>query len=123
MSRNGHVLEVRTEPARLGIRHPKLIAVIKLMEENIEEPLSRARLARDADLSTRQLERLFRKYLQRTPTRHYLEIRLNRARLLLQQTDPYVATIFAVVALLFVFVLLVVISTAGSIGRPRRKQS
>lgn len=44
------------------------------------------------------------------------------ALLLLQQTDPYVATIFAVVALLFVFVLLVVISTAGSIGRPRRKQ-
>ena len=28
-----------------------------------------------------------RKYLQRTPTRHYLEIRLSRARLLLQQTD------------------------------------
>jgi putative spermidine/putrescine transport system permease protein len=45
------------------------------------------------------------------------------ALLLLQQTDPYVATIFALVALLFVFVLLVVISTAGSIGRPRRNQS
>jgi putative spermidine/putrescine transport system permease protein len=44
------------------------------------------------------------------------------ALLLLQQTDPYVATIFALVALLFVFVLLVVISTAGSIGRPRRKK-
>lgn len=45
------------------------------------------------------------------------------ALLLLQQTDPYVATICAVVALFFVFVLLVVISTAGSIGRPRRKKS
>lgn len=45
------------------------------------------------------------------------------ALLLLQQTDPYVATIFALAALLFVFVLLVVISTAGSIGRPRRKKS
>jgi putative spermidine/putrescine transport system permease protein len=44
------------------------------------------------------------------------------ALLLLQQTDPYVATIFALAALLFVFVLLVVISTAGSIGRPRRKK-
>lgn len=85
--RDAHDHQRMSLPARLGIRHPKLIAVIKLMEENIEEPLSRARLARDADLSTRQLERLFRKYLQRTPTRHYLEIRLNRARLLLQQTD------------------------------------
>ena len=45
------------------------------------------------------------------------------ALLLLQQTDPYVATICAVVALLFVFALLVLISTAGSIGRPRRKKS
>ncbi|WP_375388879.1 ABC transporter permease [uncultured Amnibacterium sp.] len=45
------------------------------------------------------------------------------ALLLLQQTDPYVSAFFAVVSLLFVFVLLVVISTAGSIGRPRRKKS
>jgi len=85
--RHAHDHQRMSLPARLGIRHPKLIAVIRLMEENIEEPLSRAQLARDAELSTRQLERLFRKYLQRTPTRHYLEIRLSRARLLLQQTD------------------------------------
>lgn len=45
------------------------------------------------------------------------------ALLLLQQTDPYVATICALAALLFVFLLLVVISTAGSIGRPRKKTS
>jgi putative spermidine/putrescine transport system permease protein len=42
------------------------------------------------------------------------------ALLLLQQTDPYVATIFALAALLFVFLLLVVISTAGTFGRSRR---
>ncbi|WP_246018096.1 ABC transporter permease [Amnibacterium kyonggiense] len=45
------------------------------------------------------------------------------ALLLLQQTDPYVSAFLAVVSLLFVFVLLVVISTAGSIGRPRKKKS
>ncbi len=73
--------------ARLGIRHPKLIAVVKLMEENLEEPLDRARLAAAAGLSSRQLERLFRKYLNRSPARYYLELRLNRARLLLLQTN------------------------------------
>jgi AraC family transcriptional regulator, glycine betaine-responsive activator len=73
--------------ARLGIRHPKLIAVIKLMEENLEEPLDRGGLAAAADLSSRQLERLFRKYLNRSPARYYLELRLNRARLLLLQTN------------------------------------
>lgn len=74
-------------PARLGVRHPKLLAVIALMEKHLEEPLSRAQLARKAGLSTRQLERLFRKYLLRSPARYYLELRLNKARLLLLQTN------------------------------------
>lgn len=74
-------------PARLGVRHPKLLAVISTMEQNLEEPLSRSQLARGADLSTRQLERLFRKYLNRSPARYYLELRLNKARLLLLQTN------------------------------------
>jgi len=72
--------------SRFGVAHPKLVAVIQRMEENLEEPMSRAALARDVGLSTRQLERLFRKYLKRTPTRFYLEFRLDRARLLLRQT-------------------------------------
>ena len=74
-------------PARLGVRHPKLIAVIKLMQENLEEPFGRGDLARRVDLSTRQLERLFGKYLKRSPARYYLELRLDRARLLLLQTN------------------------------------
>jgi transcriptional regulator GlxA family with amidase domain len=74
-------------PARLGVRHPKLLAVIDQMEKNLEEPLSRSDLARGTRLSTRQLERLFRKYLGRSPARYYLELRLNKARLLLLQTN------------------------------------
>lgn len=74
-------------PARLGIRHPKLLAAIRRMEENLEETVSRAELARTVKVSPRQLERLFRKYLGRTPTRFYLELRLDKARHLLQQTE------------------------------------
>jgi AraC family transcriptional regulator, glycine betaine-responsive activator len=74
-------------PARFGIRHPKLLAAIRRMEENLEEPVSRADLARTVKVSSRQLERLFRKYLGRTPTRFYLDLRLDKARQLLQQTD------------------------------------
>ena len=56
------------------------------MEGDLEEPLARSALAARSGISTRQLERLFRKYLQRTPTRYYLELRLYRARGLLTQT-------------------------------------
>jgi len=72
---------------RLGTAHPKLLAVVGLMEENLEDPLARAELARRIGLSTRQLERLFRGYLKRTPTRYYLELRLQRARSLLTQSS------------------------------------
>lgn len=73
--------------SRLGVSHAKLLAVISQMEENQEEPLSCAALADGVELSTRQMERLFRKYFGRTPTRFYLELRLDRARLLLSQTS------------------------------------
>lgn len=73
--------------SRLGVSHPKLLTVVNMMEENLEEPMSQTELARDAALSTRQLERLFRKYLNTTPTRYYLNLRLARARHLLRQTS------------------------------------
>jgi transcriptional regulator GlxA family with amidase domain len=73
--------------ARLGIAHPKLLAVVALMEQHIEEPLSCPELAKQTGLSTRQLERLFCKYLGHSPTKHYLSIRLEHARFLLQQTS------------------------------------
>ncbi len=72
---------------RLGIRSPKLLETIGHMESAIEIPLTRRELAERAGLSVRQLERLFHKYLGRAPARYYLELRLERARLLLQQTS------------------------------------
>ena len=74
-------------PARIGARHPKLVSIIEKMEENLEDPLSPSLLAKQAELSTRQLERLFRRYLDRSPKRYYLELRLKKARSLLLQTD------------------------------------
>ncbi len=80
-------------PTRIGVRHPKLSAVIQRMEQNIEEPISPSILARDAGMSTRQLERLFRRYLNRSPKRYYMELRLQRARNLLMQTEMSVINI------------------------------
>ncbi len=73
--------------ARLGVSHPKLLAVISEMEENLEVPLNCGDLASNVGLSTRQLERLFRKYMDQAPTRYYLKLRLDRARYMLLQTS------------------------------------
>jgi AraC family transcriptional regulator, glycine betaine-responsive activator len=81
---------------RLGIHHAKLINAIEMMEANVEEPLDQEMLARYIGLSRRQLERLFRKHLGRTPTQYYLELRLERARHLLYQTTmPVMNVAFA----------------------------
>jgi len=80
-------------PTRIGVRHPKLSAVIKMMEENIEEPISPSILSQDVGMSTRQLERLFRRYLNRSPKRYYMELRLQKARNLLMQTDMSVINV------------------------------
>jgi len=80
-------------PTRIGVRHPKLSSVIQMMETNIEEPASPSILARDVGMSTRQLERLFRRYLNRSPKRYYMELRLQKARNLLMQTDMSVINV------------------------------
>lgn len=80
-------------PSRIGVRHPKLARVIQMMEAHIEDPISPAVLAREVGLSARQLERLFRRYLNRSPKRYYMQLRLQRARSLLLQTEMSVIAI------------------------------
>jgi transcriptional regulator GlxA family with amidase domain len=70
----------------LGTNQPKLQEIVALMEANLEEPIDLDDLANYADLSRRQLERLFQKYLHSSPSRYYLKLRLIRARQLLKQT-------------------------------------
>ena len=71
----------------IGASQPRLVEAVVFMEANIEEPLSLDEVADCVGISRRQLERLFNRYLHRTPSRYYLELRLSRARLLLLQTS------------------------------------
>jgi transcriptional regulator GlxA family with amidase domain len=73
--------------ARFGALQPKLSEAVTLMEANIEEPLSTDDVAQLVGLSRRQLERLFKQYLGSLPSRYYLELRLQRARQLLLDTN------------------------------------
>ena len=72
---------------RLGAHIPKLNHAIELMEAHIEDPLNLTDVANAVGLSQRQLERLFVNNLERTPKKFYVELRLQKARNLLLQTD------------------------------------
>ncbi len=75
--------------SRLGVANEKLIAAIGMMEDAQDEPRPVQEIAEDVELSPRQLERLFAKYLRASPSHYYLKLRLDRARqMLLQTTKP-----------------------------------
>lgn len=79
--------------ARVGFSRAELVEVVRLMEANIEEPLSLEELARLVRLSQRHLQRMFKVYLNVSPTHYYLSLRLKRARDLLRTTDASIARV------------------------------
>jgi transcriptional regulator GlxA family with amidase domain len=70
-----------------------LRTAIDLMEQHIEGPLDIDAVARAAAISTRQLERLFRKHANSNPARFYLALRVARAREMLLYSDSSVLSI------------------------------
>ncbi len=68
------------------IHDRRLMSVVELMEANVSEPLQIAEIANLTGVSRRQIERWFMTYTDRSPARFYLEIRLERAHYLLQQS-------------------------------------
>jgi transcriptional regulator GlxA family with amidase domain len=57
---------------------------LKAMETNIEFPQSTAEIAQSINLSARQLERLFARHLGKSPQAYYRDLRLHRARTLIE---------------------------------------
>lgn len=72
---------------------PRLTMAIELMEANLEEPLSTDEIADYVHISRRQLERLFKRYLNILPARYYLELRLKYAQHLLLTTGKSIVQI------------------------------
>ena len=71
----------RNVEINMARRHsPKLAMAMEYMMANIENTKAAPQIAGHVQLSLRQLERLFIKYRQKTLHRHYMIIRLERAR-------------------------------------------
>lgn len=75
-------------PQPLGSTIPELVKrAIKIMEEHLEEPISIPDLCAQIDISQRQLDRLFNQIVHKSPALYYRDIRLDRARGLVTQTQ------------------------------------
>lgn len=78
---------------RLAASHPRLGQAVALMEANIGDPLTTDEIARQCCVSRRQLERIFKQCLNQVPSQYYQELRLNRARQMLQQSSTSIVQI------------------------------
>ncbi|QCP49083.1 GlxA family transcriptional regulator [Trinickia violacea] len=73
--------------SRVGFSRGELIESVRLMEANIDEPLSVPELASLAGVSERKLQRVFKESLSATPHEYYVGIRLRHARKLIRYSN------------------------------------
>ncbi|WP_299482943.1 GlxA family transcriptional regulator [uncultured Roseibium sp.] len=83
-----------TEPT--GYATPGTVRrAIDLMEAHLEEPLPIPVICQRLGVSQRQLSRLFGQYVRRSPVEYYRDIRLDRARGLVTQTEMKLSEVAA----------------------------
>jgi AraC family transcriptional regulator, glycine betaine-responsive activator len=69
-----------------GLSHERLEQAVRLIRSKLDERQPMSAIAAGVGLSTRQLERLFKRHLGHTPAVLWKRLRLERARTLLTQT-------------------------------------
>ncbi|MFK1548891.1 GlxA family transcriptional regulator [Pseudomonas aeruginosa] len=75
-------------PQPLGNTVPDLVKqAIRIMEQHLEEAVPIPEICERIGISQRQLDRLFNQIVQKSPALYYRDIRLDRARCLVTQTD------------------------------------
>lgn len=79
---------------RLGVSDQRIQRAMRLLDAwPLEEPLDRARVAREASVTVAHLDRLFNTLLQRTPSRYFDNRRIAYARRSLSESDTTIKAI------------------------------
>lgn len=79
------ILPIKDSPYKTIPNQP-IREAARLMHENFENPIAIEEIAKQVNVSQKQLERLFKEYFHATPQLHYRTIRLDHARALVRLT-------------------------------------
>ncbi|TCL65159.1 GlxA family transcriptional regulator [Rhizobium sp. BK251] len=93
----GYRGEGQVTPSTVSLRmnDPRLAQAVRLMEDNVEQPMLLARLAKRIGVSARHLQALFQEGMGVAPHVHYMALRLNAARRRVIETKASFAEIAA----------------------------
>jgi len=72
---------------RLQARHPRVKRLLKVLDTHLDDRLSVAQIAAFERISEREVQRLFQTHLAMSPQAYHRKLRLQKARLMLRQTD------------------------------------
>jgi transcriptional regulator GlxA family with amidase domain len=85
--RTGQNFQRHAVPVRFGAPNQAFVSAIDEIQRTESCEFDLSRIAAAAGVSSRQLQRLFRRYLKRTPTQHFMTHRLEQAKELLTRTQ------------------------------------
>jgi len=71
---------------KMHLHNSKVIKALELMSLHLEDPFSNKELAFALSISIRQLERLFKRYMNCSPSTYYLKLRIEHAHNLLSDS-------------------------------------
>lgn len=90
LSLNGHILTMLGVLGSICYRtlpvHPVVLKAQRWMQENYQEPFSLEKLALEVSLSKYHLIKQFNKFVGETPGKYYSKIRIDKSKLLLENT-------------------------------------
>lgn len=84
----------RPEPSeRLNTRQPRLKRLLRLLDSHLNDRLDVGKMAASEGISEREVRRLFHTYLEVSPQAYHRTLRLQKARLMLRQSDMSVSDV------------------------------
>jgi transcriptional regulator GlxA family with amidase domain len=78
---------------RMNARHPPIKRLLKMLDSHLEDRLNVAQMAAFERISEREVRRLFQTHLGLSPQAYHRRLRLQKARLMLHQTDLLIADV------------------------------
>ena len=78
---------------RVGTNNDIILSAVTLMENHLGDPLDMEQLSRLSSISSRQLNRVFKKHIKQSTMKYYRELRLNKAKNLLRNSSMKVSEI------------------------------
>ncbi len=80
-------------PTAMGPCDTRVQRALAVMRRDIDQPLNRDRISREACLSVRQLERLFQKHFELTPGKYFTQMKMDFARYCLQNSGQNITDV------------------------------